>query len=149
MPGRNGGVLYPLNATQDGLGTEGIFYGNENRMTTSNQFIDTLRRRAVYANLHSINEPAGSIRGNALGLSQSYLTTTLSGLNEIDPVVGAAGGAVKIELDAGRAIVSGSFGNLSSTFNPAIAGGSHVHMAGRMPMVEYCRPLHQPWLLIA
>ena len=129
MPGQNGGVAYLLNASQTS-GNAGVFSGNVNQLITATNFIDTLRRRAIYANIHSMNVPSGSIRGNALGQSQAYLPPTLSGVNEVDPVNSTGRGAVKIELDASRAVVSGSFAGMSSAFNPAVAGGAHIHNAG-------------------
>jgi plastocyanin len=121
--GQNGGILYPLNVEQDSDGNAGKVIAHH--IETSSSFLDTLRRRAVYVNIHSEDTPGGSVRGNALGQSQIYLTTTFSGMNKIQPAVTSARGSAKIELDENRAIVSGSFAGLGSAFRAA-----HIHSSG-------------------
>ena len=130
LAGQNGGILYGLNVEQGADGAAGILSADMNTMATSDGFLDTLRQRAVYANFHSVDVASGSVRGNALGFSQMYMTATLDAMNEVQPEMSDASGDVKIELDANRMIVSGSFENLGSPFNPDIAGGAHIHNAG-------------------
>ncbi len=130
MAGQDGPVLHFINASLGADLTEGQFWANQNRIDITADFLDTLRNRAVYVNLHTEDVPSGSVRGNALGLSQMYFTTTLGGINEIQPDTSRGFGAMKIELDNNRMVASGSFQNLNGPFDPTIAGGSHLHVGG-------------------
>lgn len=68
----------------------------------------------------------------SLPLTASHLDTAfvayLNGLQEVPTVPTSGHGFVNLTLDGTDLIVSGSFDDLSSKFDPNVAGGSHLHI---------------------
>lgn len=128
--GANGPVANLLNAVTNVEATSGVFPADSNTVEVSNGWIDTLRRRAYYVNVHSMDEAAGEVRGQLLPLATTYFTNSLSGFNEVQPIMSDAVGGVKVELSNGEMVLTGAFSGLSSAFDEMVAGGSHLHIAG-------------------
>jgi hypothetical protein len=128
--GQNGPVANVLSSLPNVEGTSGIFTADDNTFEVSNGWIDTLRSRSYYVNVHSIDEAAGEVRGQLLPLATTYFTNSLSGFNEVQPIMTDALGGVKIEVSNGEMVLTGAFSGLSSAFNEMIAGGAHLHIAG-------------------
>ncbi|GAB5554747.1 MAG: hypothetical protein Sapg2KO_43380 [Saprospiraceae bacterium] len=130
MAGSSGGVVYPLDATFSADATAGTFVAADNVFDFTSGQLETLRDRGFYVNVHTANVGSGELRGQALAMANAYFTTTLSGLNETTPNSSPALGAMKLELNGDVLLASGSFNNLQSDFNSALAGGAHLHTAG-------------------
>jgi hypothetical protein len=125
--GSNGGVEFLLDATTDTDLRGGIFVAANNQFTFSSGQIDTLLQRGYYANLHTMDNGGGELRGQVLPLAQTYFHTTLMGLNEVPPVLTQAMGGLKFELVGTRLTLTGSFSGLESAYDSDI--GSHLHLA--------------------
>lgn len=130
MAGQAGPVIKVLNSTltDDMLG--GTFEAADNAIPFSDGELDTLRNRGYYVNIHTTNFGAGELRGQALPMATAYFTTTLAGINEVQPIMTDASGGLKLELNGDVLTTSGAFAGLQSAFNTDIAGGAHLHLAG-------------------
>ncbi len=128
-PGQNGPVVLVLASTTEGDSTSGVFSASENIFAdTAGTLADTLMDRFFYVNVHSINQPAGEIRGSVLAEATSYFNIPLSGASEPNPPVNTAGGGMAaVELVDTTAVIVGSFSGLESDFAFDIAGGAHIH----------------------
>jgi len=125
--GSNGDVKIVLDVTADADLRGGDFAADNNTYTVTNEFIDTLRQRMIYTNIHTTGNAGGEIRGQVLPLAGSYFHTTLGGINQA-PAVGSEGnGGLKLELNGNILTCSGSFANLTGDFDPNVAGGAHIH----------------------
>jgi hypothetical protein len=127
--GQNGGILIPLMATVDAGMRSGVFEAANNKFTLEESQMAALRARKLYANIHTTTSPSGEIRGQVLPENYSYYHAYLSGNNEVQPVSSSGRGGVIAEVSGTRLMVTGSFENLASDFNPNVAGGSHFHLA--------------------
>ena len=130
LAGSSGGVAFLLDAEFSADATAGAFLAADNVFDFSDGQLDTLRDRGFYVNIHTTKVGSGELRGQTLALANAYFTTTLSGLNETTPNNSKALGAMKLELNGDVLVASGSFNNLESDFNTALAGGAHLHLAG-------------------
>jgi hypothetical protein len=130
LAGQSGPVVYLLNSNLASDQQSGTFEAGNNQLSFTAGQLDTLRARAFYANIHTMNYASGELRGQVLGLANAYFTTTLAGINEVTPNTSEASGALKLELNGDVLIATGSFTGLESDFNAAIAGGAHLHTAG-------------------
>jgi hypothetical protein len=81
-----------------------------------------------YANIHSLDFPAGELRGQVNALTGEKYVAQLTGRQEALPAPTLASGEAELELVGDRLIVSGGFENLSSPLNIQLAGGGHIHM---------------------
>lgn len=127
ITGGNGGIRQGLTVTLGADSLSGVFLPGNNLYNIGDGALDSLRRRLFYANVHTTKATGGEIRGNFLGLANSYFTANLSPINEIPPLGGTASGAVKAELLGDRLTITGSFANLAGDFNRNVAGGAHIH----------------------
>jgi hypothetical protein len=127
--GRNGGILIHLMATVNTDMRSGVFEAAKNKFTLVDSQLVALRGRKLYANIHTTTSPGGEIRGQVLPENYSYYHAWLIGRNEVQPVVSSGNGGVIAEVSGARLVVTGSFNNLVSNFNPNVAGGSHLHLA--------------------
>jgi hypothetical protein len=85
--------------------------------------------RGLYVNIHTSALPGGEIRGQLLYESQIVLNALLTGSQEPLPHVSSdAHGAAMAEISGNSLVITGSFAELQSAFNPAIAGGAHLHL---------------------
>jgi plastocyanin len=127
MPGMNGGIRFPLTSTPSSM-RAGMFPVENNVFSPGSDFADTLRNRMVYANIHTMENPGGEIRGNLLPYAVSYFTTSASGTNAVNPVASNGFGALKLELAGDKLTLSGAFNGLESDYHATV--GSHLHMEG-------------------
>lgn len=126
-PGQNGGIWKPLTTDVGSDNKSGAFRLASNTFEVSEAFPDTITDRRYYVNIHSTDIPSGELRGQILPFANAYFTTTLSGINEVQPVTSSGSGAFKFELNGNRLSATGSFMDLDGDFDPSIAGGSHLH----------------------
>lgn len=126
--GSNGGVIFPLITVPDTDLLGGTFAAAANTFTLSNDQVTALQERRIYVNIHTVDYPGGEIRGQLLPQAATQFTTSLLGSNEPNPVLTRASGALALELTGNQLVVTGSFRNLSSAVNTALAGGAHLHL---------------------
>ena len=113
--GSNGGVLAGLALTPiEGDTTRGDLLSLNNIYNIPSEFIDTMRLRGQYINVHSIDQPAGEVRGQLLGEAQNYFFAPLSAASQRGPKNNAGDGAIALEQAGNNLIASGSFSNLES-----------------------------------
>ncbi|RMG26729.1 MAG: CHRD domain-containing protein [Bacteroidetes bacterium] len=127
MAGSNGPIKFHLHPTLDTDGRSGVFEAANNVFDLSDGMKDTLKARGVYANIHTNDNRPGEIRGQLLHEATLYFNATLSGSSQPKAVNSTGHGAIMFELTGDQLMGSGSFADLSSDFNPDIAGGSHIH----------------------
>ncbi|THH41716.1 CHRD domain-containing protein [Neolewinella litorea] len=125
--GENGSVIIPLglSLTADSLG--GSFPLSSNVYTLTDEQRTQLIDRGIYLNIHSADHRSGEIRGQMLPESQAVFTAFLNGNQQIPAILSPGRGMVKVEMNGSRLIATGSFRDLESDLNTAIAGGSHLH----------------------
>ncbi|CAN5174510.1 hypothetical protein BH23BAC3_BH23BAC3_00480 [soil metagenome] len=125
--GENGGIEVVLDPELDGDSRGGNFLPSNNEFTLDENQVDLLVSRTLYANIHSVDLPAGEIRGQVVPLAQHYFTTSLTGTSEVDPVMTEAVGGLAFEFRNGNLTATGSFNGLES--NNIESAGSHIHAA--------------------
>ncbi len=128
MAGANGPVALELKATLDADRRGGRFLAADNIFAVDADLKRALLERGVYVNIHTTAYPAGEIRGQLLSESQAFFNAYLTGSQEVPGIATRAHGALMAELSGNRLVVSGSFADLSSPVNVAIAGGFHLHI---------------------
>lgn len=136
--GQNGGILFALTTDLNVGETAGTFVADANTFEVSDTKRDTIKDRFVYVNIHSDSIPSGELRGQVLGEAQNYFFAPLSGTSEQTPVNTTGQGTVAGEWLNGDLIVSGAFSDLTSPFDPNVAGGAHIHrgLAGENGGIE-------------
>ena len=135
--GSNAGVVFLLNSDVAADNRNGMFAIDSNVIALNMGQLMMLRQRGFYANIHSVDSPAGEIRGQVLPLSRTIWHSTLKGENEV-PIVNTTGnGSIKAELRANVLVVTGSFQELSSSFN----GGAHLHFGSTAENGDVTIPL--------
>ncbi|GAB0495158.1 hypothetical protein MMPV_006456 [Pyropia vietnamensis] len=130
ITGMNGPVVIVLKSELAADGRSGKFLAANNTFTPEAAFIQALKDRKVYLNVHSLAVPSGEIRGQVLSAtSSSAFSTLLFGSEQVpDPVTTDAIGGASIELFGRKTVaVTGSFTNLSSPLATDIAMGAHLH----------------------
>lgn len=136
LPGQNGGVEIPLNATTGANMKSGIFIADSNQFTlTANQRL-ALEKRNLYVNIHTTRHPSGEIRGQVMGLAQAIFRVHLSGAQAVPSTQSSARGQLVAELDGPALIVVGAFRDLDSDYDPSIGAHLHQALAGRTGGVE-------------
>ncbi len=128
--GQNGGIVFGLESVLSTDSLSADFQAIDNVFDLREGLVDTLRRRQLYVNIHSLNVGSGELRGQILPPAMAYLTTTLQGMNEVQPVSSTGFGALKVEVTGQNLVLSGAFQELVGDFNFDIAGGSHLHIGG-------------------
>ena len=126
-PGQSGPVIYPLTAMQVDDDTSGVFTPDMNTFMLTGGRMDTLTDRFFYVNVHSLDHPAGEIRGSVLAEAESYFLAPLSGASQPAQVSTAATGMVAAEVTDTMVTLVGSFQDLESDFASSVAGGMHLH----------------------
>lgn len=130
IAGSNGGIQALVNTEIADDQRGGTIEADSNLVTITREQYTDLRKRLLYANIHSADYGSGEIRGQLLPLAGSYFHTTFSGVNEPKYVASTARGGLKLELIDSTLTASGSVTMLEGDFNAAIAGGSHLHLGG-------------------
>jgi len=130
LPGQSGEVIYLIDSELGLDNRSATFVADSNVIEFSSMGVDSLRDGLFYVNVHSLDVGSGEIRGTLLPQAQSYLTSTLAGLNEVGPTVTDGEGDVKLALNGSMITLAGSFSGLTGTFDPNVAGGSHLHRGG-------------------
>lgn len=129
LPGASGAVALALNASLDADLRGGTFEPAMNTFVLTAEQVEALMQRACYVNIHSKDAPAGEIRSQLLLEAQAHFTAFLNGVQEQPDVNSTGYGVVMAELSGDRLTCVGSFAELESAVNVAIAGGAHIHMA--------------------
>lgn len=127
--GQNGPVVMPITIMPDSSMMSGRFPVMKNNYELTAPGMNVLRLRRGYLNVHTTDHPSGEIRGQVLPLSSYYLIANLDGHNEVPPIDSTGTGTVIAEINGNKAILSGSFNNLTSPLATNIAGGAHIHQA--------------------
>ncbi len=129
MAGANGGVAFPLDIDVDPDMRGGQVDPAKNVFPINIDTLTALLGRALYVNIHSMENAGGELRGQILPISQYYLHAYTTAGQQINGVRSDASGASIIEVLGNMITVTGSFSGLGSALNTAIAGGAHVHFA--------------------
>lgn len=127
--GQNGPVEVILNPIVGSDTRSATYLAADNRATgLSAGLVDSLRNRAVYANIHTVDDATGEIRGQMLQEASAYFFAPLSGSSEEPmPVNTPANGMLALEMIDSTAVAIGSFNELQSDLDVSIAGGVHIH----------------------
>ncbi|MEP0517739.1 CHRD domain-containing protein, partial [Dokdonia sp.] len=128
--GRNGAVVFPLNPTYDGDNQGAIIETANNTFTLSAAQLALIEEHGFYINIHSVNFPAGELRGQILPISASVLRAELTGFQEVPSISSEADGRIYVTYNGeGSFSVGGTFNDLSGDLFLPAAGGIHLHMA--------------------
>ncbi len=132
LPGSNGSIITELAVIQGDDMTAGTYDAMNNMYEVSPGYMDTVRQRMLYVNVHSLDNGGGEIRGQLRPLARNYHLANLRGKNETTPVASTGMGAVILEQNATSVTAYGSFSGLVGDFATEVAGGAHIHgaMAG-------------------
>lgn len=129
VPGRNGGIAFPLVPTLSVDSLSGTFEPALNTAVVNVVDFLTVDLGELYVNIHTRNYPGGELRGIVYDQEKEAYFANLFGSNEVPSVITRATGAVHLELDSeNELIVTGSFNNLSDTLATDIVGGTHLHL---------------------
>ncbi|MCB0668844.1 MAG: CHRD domain-containing protein, partial [Saprospiraceae bacterium] len=127
MAGSNGGIITDLVVTSsDSL--NGVYQPANNNYSVSQGWMDTVRNRMTYINVHSANFGGGEIRGQFRPLSQNLYAANLRGKNSTSPRESSGTGLILVEQNGTNFASSGSFNNLEGDFATSVAGGAHIHL---------------------
>ncbi|MEZ4703283.1 MAG: CHRD domain-containing protein [Rhodothermales bacterium] len=144
--GANGGIAIGLNTTVGADDKSGTFTAADNVFDLTEEQRASLLGLGNYVNIHTDTLSSGELRGQIHPFSLRPFEANLAFANQVSASAGKAhahhhGGASTqvAESNASGAIlailgdtsltVSGSFKELSSAFNPDVAGGAHLHLA--------------------
>lgn len=129
LPGRSGGIVFPLNISTDENGQGGSWLPADNTFRLDSSEYEALFSRGLYVNIHSGFSQSGEIRGQVMNLAKGYFGSNLAGINANPEAVKTTGGGfIMYELCGEDFVATGSFADLDSDFDANIAGGSHVHL---------------------
>jgi len=142
LAGRNGPVVMPITIVPSPNGKTGRIPVTENSYTIPAPGIDVFNLRGGYLNVHTIDHPSGEVRGQILPLSSYYLIANLSGDNEVPSIESSGIGTVILEVNNSKAILSGTFNNLTSPLATHVGGGAHIHVGPAGKKGNVLLPLH-------
>ena len=125
--GTNGGVDFILNADVAADLRSGSYMASDNAFELTAEQKAEMMARNYYLNIHTENFGAGELRGQLLAEATAYFKTTLSGVNEVQPIVTNAMGKLNVEVNGNIATVVGGYTGLSGAIDTGIAGGAHLH----------------------
>ena len=131
IAGRTGGIIAPLVTFAASGDTAGEFFAQDNELTASAGLLDSMLRRQVYVNLHSLTRPAGELRGQVAPLANHVVHGKLSPDVTL-PYTGMMGasegmGHIHAEVFDTTLVLSGSWDSLSTAVDVSIGGGAHMH----------------------
>jgi hypothetical protein len=138
--GRNGAVVFPLNPSYDDDNRGAIIESANNTFTVSAAQIALIQENGFYINVHSVNFPAGELRGQILPISTAVLRAELTGAQEVPAISSEGDGRIYLTYNgAGSFSVGGTFNNLTGDLFLPAAGGIHLHIgsAGINGPVEF------------
>ncbi len=112
--GENGPVVIPLTPTMDPGNVSGVFAKADNTFPIDQNMIDAMEERRMYVNVHSIDHPAGELRGQVVGAANNVYFTYISNIAPQPFPDPAAVQRMMVEKVYGEDTikVSGSFQNL-------------------------------------
>ena len=129
MAGENGPVVapidfFPLNAAAPFTAILPTFAN----INLTDEQAATMRERGFYLNFHTSTYPGGEVRGQIAPRANTLYHTIIEP-QQAFPGGGPtdADGALLVEADQNRMVATGSFRDLNG-FNPAVAGGAHLHV---------------------
>ena len=129
--GTNGPIRITLSMTFPTADSLSLVYPvSSNTYTVTPSFLDSLKKRLVYANIHTLRVASGEARAQLNHEALAYYHAIFSGASENPPVNSKGSGGLFAEYSGGgtkNITVHGSFNALDGKFNAAIAGGSHIH----------------------
>lgn len=128
MAGSNGGVSFRLATSLRGSLNAGAFESSKNRFALSASDLTRLYNRGFYANIHSLKNRGGELRGQLVPESQIIFNAYLSSIFTSPSVASTAIGTVIAELNGNKLTASGSFNGLLGDLATNIAGGAHIHL---------------------
>jgi hypothetical protein len=127
LAGQNGGIAIPITPTLDVDNRGGTFEASNNTVQIDSTQLASLQSRALYANIHTTGWPGGELRGQLVPANAEAFKALLSGSGQVPAKTSLGKGMVIVELVDTTLTVSGSLSGLGSDFNPAAAGGAHLH----------------------
>ncbi|MCF7806023.1 MAG: CHRD domain-containing protein [Candidatus Marinimicrobia bacterium] len=128
--GSNGGVEIPLNVSVNADMRSGTFVEADNSFELSSEQKSALMARKFYVNIHTVDHPAGELRGQLLRAdADAHFEAILTAGSQTHRVNSNAMGGAVAELHGDSLWMSGSFHGLESDFNADVGGGTHLHMA--------------------
>ena len=127
LAGSSGPVMIPLSLNVHDSMTSAIIPVMDNMYPVTSGFVDTVRQRSTYVNIHSLDYAGGEIRGNFRPIAQNYFAANLRGRNASTPAASTGQGLILVEQAGNQLTASGSFNNLEGDFATDIAGGAHIH----------------------
>ena len=123
MAGSTGGIITDLAASPIDE-RNAVLRPMDNNYEVSPGWMDTVRNRMTYINVHSADYAGGEIRGNFRPMSQNFYLANLRGKNAASPIGSTGRGALLVEQNGTSFSASGSFSDLVGDFN----GGAHIHL---------------------
>lgn len=127
LAGRTGGVEIALSTQTTANLREGQYTADSNTFNLTGSQVEALMDRALYANIHTADHPAGEIRGQVLPLKEMYFVADISGGQTVPHVNTQARGRLLVEVQNETVVTTGSFANLGSDLDVSIANGVHLH----------------------
>jgi len=131
LTGTNGERIFVLQPTLSDNNTTAFYTAEQNTYMPTAEFLNMMKMRGVYMDVHSELLPTGELRGQVLSAaSSSAYTTLLSPASVNPPAVGSdATGGLSVEYFFPSTIaVTGSFSMLSSPVAVDLAMGTHLHV---------------------
>ncbi|OSX72397.1 hypothetical protein BU14_0441s0006 [Porphyra umbilicalis] len=131
LTGTNGQRIFELQPTLSDNNTTAFYTADRNTYMPTAEFLNMMKMRGVYMDVHSELVPTGELRGQVLSAaSSSAYTTLLSPVSVNPPAVGSdATGGLSVEYFFPSTIaVTGSFSMLSSPVAEDLAMGTHLHV---------------------
>ena len=126
LAGSNGDIVFLLNSEVAADNRNGVFGIDSNVIALDMEQLALIQQRRIYANIHTVDNQAGEIRGQVLPISRTVFHSTLQGTNSVPPNETTGIGSVKAEIRDATLYLSGSFSDLTSDYDSNI--GSHLHL---------------------
>eukprot|EP00168_Porphyra_purpurea_P010208 TRINITY_DN250_c0_g1_i3.p1 TRINITY_DN250_c0_g1~~TRINITY_DN250_c0_g1_i3.p1 ORF type:complete len:412 (+),score=176.84 TRINITY_DN250_c0_g1_i3:632-1867(+) len=131
LTGTNGQRIFELRPTLSDNNRTAFYTAARNTYMPTAEFLNMIKMRGVYMDVHSELLPTGELRGQVLSAAaSSAYTTLLSPASVNPPAVGTdATGGLSVEYFFPSTIaVTGSFSMLSSPVAVDLAMGTHLHV---------------------